>query len=52
MAARAREEEERDAEEEDKVEIAPGLTVWSLRRFRDVLIVSAQGLSKRRRLCR
>ena len=42
----------REAEEADKVEVAPGVTVISLRRFRAALIGPTQGLSKRRRLCR
>ena len=42
----------REAEEADKVEVAPGLTVASLRRFRAALIGLTQGLPKRRRLCR
>ena len=58
MAAWVREEEnasnqrqkKREAEEADKVEVAPG--VASLRRFRTALIGPTQGLSKRRRLCR
>ena len=41
----------RDAEEADKVEVAPGVTVASLRRFRTALIGPTQGLPKRRRLC-
>ena len=41
-----------EAEEADKVEIAPGVTVASLRRFRVALIEPTQGvLPKRRRLC-
>ena len=60
MAAWAREEEnasnqrqkKREAEEADKVEVAPGVTVASLRRFRTALIGPTQGLPKRRRLCR
>ena len=40
-----------EAEEADKVEVAPGLTVASLRRYRAALIGPTQGLSKRRRLC-
>ena len=40
------------AEEADKVEVAPGVTVASLRRFRTALIGPTQGLPKRRRLCR
>ena len=59
MAAWVREEEnasnqrqkKRDAEEADKVEVAPGVTVASLRRFRTALIGPTQGLPKRRRLC-
>ena len=38
--------------EADKVEVAPGVTVASLRRFRAALIGPTQGLPKRRRLCR
>ena len=41
-----------EAEEADKVEVAPGGTVASLRRFRAALIGPTQGLPKRRRLCR
>ena len=60
MAAWAREKEKaaenrerkRKEEEADKVEVAPGMTVASLRRFRAALIGSTQGLPKRRRLCR
>ena len=59
MAAWAREEEDasnqrqkREAEEADKVEVVPGVTVASLRRFRTALIGPTQGLPKRRRLCR
>ena len=59
MAAWVREDEnasnqrqkKRDAEEADKVEVAPGVTVASLRRFRTALIGPTQGLPKRRRLC-
>ena len=58
MAAWVREEEnasnqrqkKREAEEADKVEVAPGVTVASLRRFRTALIGPTQGLPKRRRL--
>ena len=42
----------REAEEADKVEGAPGVTVASLRRFRAALIGPTQGLPMRRRLCR
>ena len=35
-----------------KIEVAPGVTVASLRRFRTALIGPTQGLPKRRRLCR
>ena len=42
----------REAEEADKVEVAPGLTVASLRRFRAALIGPTQGVPKRRRLRR
>ena len=38
----------REAEEADKVEVAPGVTVVSLRRFRAALIGPTQGLPKRR----
>ena len=59
MAAWMKEEEnasnqrqkKREAEEADKVEVAPGVTVASLRRFRVALIGPTQGLPKRRRLC-
>ena len=37
-----------EAEEADKVEIAPGVTLASLRRFRAALIGPTQGLPKRR----
>ena len=60
MAACVKEEEnasnqrqkKRQAKEADKVEVAPGVTVASLRRFRAALIGPTQGLLKRRRLCR
>ena len=60
MAAWVREEEnasnqrqkKREAEGADKVEVAPGMTVANLRRFRTALIGPTQGLPKRRRLCR
>ena len=60
MAAWVREEEnasnqrqkKREAEEADNVEVARGVTVASLRRFRIALIGPTQGLPKRRRLCR
>ena len=42
----------REAEEADKVEVPPGVTVASLRNFRAALIGASQGLPKRRRLCR
>ena len=38
----------REAEEADKVEVAPGVTVANLRRFRAALIGPTQGLPKRR----
>ena len=41
----------RKAEEANKVETTPGVTVASLRRFRAALIGSTKGLPKRRRLC-
>ena len=58
MAAWVREEEKtsenrqrkRKAEEADKIEVTPGVTVGSLRRFRATLIGSTQGFPKRRRL--
>ena len=40
-----------EAEEADKVVVAPGMTVASLRRIRAALIGPTQGLPKRRRLC-
>ena len=60
MATWVREEEnasnqrqkKREAEETDKVEVAPRVTVASLRRFQTTLIGPTQGLPKRRRLCR
>ena len=45
-------QKKREAEEADKVEAAPGVTVASLRRFRTALVGPTQGLPKRRRLCR
>ena len=45
-------QKKREAEEVDKVEIARGVTVASLRRFRAALMGPTQGLTKRRRLCR
>ena len=59
MAAWVKEEErtsehrqrKREAEEADKIEVAPGVTVASLRRFRAALIGPTQGLPRRRRLC-
>ena len=42
----------REVEEEDRLEVAPGGTVASLRRFRAALNGPTQGLPKRRRLCR
>ena len=38
-------------EEADKVEVASGVALASLRRFRAALIEPTQGLPKRRRLC-
>ena len=60
MAAWVKEEEngsshrqkKREAGEADKVEVAHGVTVASLRRFRAALIGPTQRLTKRRRLCR
>ena len=54
MAAWVKEEEKasehrhrkREAEEADMVEVAPGVTVVSLRRFRAALIGPTQGLPK------
>ena len=56
MAAQVKEEgkvskhrqREEEAEQADKVEVAPGVTVASLRSFRAALIGSTQGLPKRR----
>ena len=56
MAAWVREEEnasnqrqkKREAEEADKIEVAPGVTVASLRHFRTALIGPTQGFPKRR----
>ena len=53
MAARVKEEEnapdqrqkKREAEEADKVEVAPGVTVASLRRFRAALVETKDSLS-------
>ena len=50
-ASQHRRQRKREAEEADKVEVAPGVTVASLRRFRAALIGQTQGLPKRRRLC-
>ena len=47
-----RRQKKTEAEEADKVEVAPGVTVASLRRFRTALIGPTQGFPKRRRLCR
>ena len=60
MAARVREEEEapenrqrkREAEGAGKIEVAPGVTVASLRCFRAALIGPTQGLPEWRRLRR
>ena len=41
-----------EVEEADKIELAPSVTVGSLRRFRTALIGSAQGLPKRHQLHR
>ena len=51
-ASNQRQKKKREAEEADKVEVAPGVTVVSLKRFRTALIGPTQGLPKRRRLCR
>ena len=59
MAAWVKEEEKasehrqrkKEAEVADKVEVAPGVTVVSLRRFKAASIGPTQRLSKRRRLC-
>ena len=45
-------QKKREAEEADKVEVTPGVTVASLRCFRTALIGPTQGFPKRRRLCR
>ena len=45
-------QKKREAEEVNKVEVAPGVTVASLRRFRAALIGPTQGRPKRHRLCR
>ena len=45
-------QKKREAQEANKVEVAPGVTIASLRRFRTALIGPTQGLPKRRRLCR
>ena len=45
-------EEEREAEEADKIEVAPGVTVASLRRSRVALIDLTHGVPERRRVCR
>ena len=42
----------REAEESNKVEVAPGAIVGNLRRFRAALIILVQGLPKRRRVRR
>ena len=42
----------REAEGADKVEVAPGVTLASLGRFRAAVIGPTQGLPKRRRLGR
>ena len=42
----------REVEEANKVEVAPRLTVASLRRFRAALIEPTLGFPKRRPLCR
>ena len=60
MAARVKKQEnaykqrqkKRGGEEADKFEVAPGVTVTSLKRFQAALIGPSQGLPKRRRLCR
>ena len=41
----------RRAEEADKLEVAPGVTVASLRRLRAALIGPTQEIPERRRLC-
>ena len=50
--ASERQQRKREVEEADKVEVVPGVTVASLRRFRAALIEPIQGLPERRRLCR
>ena len=51
-ASSHRQKKREEAEEAHKVEVAPWVTVASLRRFRAALIRPTQGLTKRRRLCR
>ena len=51
-ASKHRQRKREDAEEADKVKVAPGGTVASLRHFRAALIGPTQGLPKGRRLCR
>ena len=51
MKASEHRQRKREAEYADKVEVAPGLTVASLRRFRVALIGQTRGLSKRRQPC-
>ena len=47
--ASSRRQKKREAEEANKVEVAPGVTVANLRRFRTALIGPTQGLPMRRR---
>ena len=42
-------QKKREAEEADNVEVAPGVDVGSLRRFRTALIGPTQGLPERHR---
>ena len=49
--ASERRQKKREAKDADKIEVVPGVTVASLRRFRAVMIGPTQRLHKRRRLC-
>ena len=53
MTAWVREEKRKGEEKEaEKIEVAPAVTVGSLRRFRTALIGPAQGLPKRHQVRR
>ena len=45
-ASNQRQNKREEAEEADKVEVAPGVTVASLRRFRAALVKPTKGLPK------